>query len=160
MTDRVPALQELGAGSGPVWTGDCRGRLRAGSFDDRWLAEAIAIVSQKPQLLDKVFEAEVPAQGAVRVRLWRFGRWETVLLDDRLPVPLCITSDASGEVWPALLEKAFAKYGNRKPAKPTAKQLARHQAFLTTVVAVALVAGSTAATPVCPAGTCFGASRT
>lgn len=34
--------------------GECRGRVVAGSFHDRWLAEAMAIVSLRPELLNKV----------------------------------------------------------------------------------------------------------
>ncbi|KAE8745548.1 hypothetical protein FOCC_FOCC007737 [Frankliniella occidentalis] len=102
---------ELGV-TGPLWTGDTSGRVRAGDFHDRWLAEAFAIVAQRPRLLDKVFGEPSPPdlRGVARVRLWRFGRWETVVVDDRLPTPHCIGTDGDAEVWPAVLEKAFAKY--------------------------------------------------
>ncbi|XP_052124718.1 calpain-A [Frankliniella occidentalis] len=101
---------ELGV-TGPLWTGDTSGRVRAGDFHDRWLAEAFAIVAQRPRLLDKVFGEPSPPdlRGVARVRLWRFGRWETVVVDDRLPTPHCIGTDGDAEVWPAVLEKAFAK---------------------------------------------------
>lgn len=56
--------------------------------------------------------------GAFRFRLWRFGCWEEVIVDDFLPVldeelayaPL-LTPET--ELWAALLEKAFAKYDRR-----------------------------------------------
>ncbi|KAK3913096.1 Calpain-A [Frankliniella fusca] len=65
----------------------------------------------------QVFGAEAEAapvlglrgRGVAPVRLWRFGRWETVVVDDRLPTPHCIATDADAEVWPAVIEKAFAK---------------------------------------------------
>ncbi len=62
----------------------------------------------------KVFGAEAAPgtgpHGIARVRLWRYGRWETVVVDDRLPTPGCIATDEAAEVWPAVIEKAFAKY--------------------------------------------------
>jgi calpain len=52
-------------------------------------------------------------QGVIQVNLWRYGEWETVIIDDRLPqkrnnyvYARCSDPD---EFWVALIEKAFAK---------------------------------------------------
>ena len=47
------------------------------------------------------------------VRFWKWGEWVEVVVDDYIPIyqnaPLFTYSDDQGEVWPMLLEKAFAK---------------------------------------------------
>ena len=51
--------------------------------------------------------------GVFRFRLWRFGEWVEVVVDDLIPtkdgVPIFNHSSDSNEWWPALLEKAYAK---------------------------------------------------
>ena len=51
--------------------------------------------------------------GMIRIRVWRYGKWQTVFIDDRLPQrkgQYCYArcSDQN-EFWVALLEKAMAK---------------------------------------------------
>ena len=52
-------------------------------------------------------------KGFIKVRLWRYGKWETVIIDDRLPQKknnyVYARCSDPNEFWVALIEKAFAK---------------------------------------------------
>ncbi|CAH8491617.1 unnamed protein product [Heterobilharzia americana] len=93
--------------------------LRQGELGDCWVVAALAAIASQPSLLSRTiptgqsFRVEWYA-GIFAFRFWRFGRWEEVYIDDRLPVrpggqPLFVHSGRLTEFWPTLLEKAYAK---------------------------------------------------
>ena len=91
-----------------------------GRLGDCWLLAAVAALATRPELLGAVL---VPGQtldpaspqytGAVRFRLWVWGAWCEVTVDDLLPSLggslAFLHSAAASEFWSALLEKAVAK---------------------------------------------------
>lgn len=93
------------------------------SAGDCWLLAVISSMADIPALFEHVAP---PGQvidspdyvGLFRFRFWRFGDWQEVLVDDRLPVRkgtnqmLFMHSDEANEMWSALMEKAYAKWAH------------------------------------------------
>jgi len=81
---------------------------------------AMSSLSMRQNLLDRViprdqgFSANEGYCGAFRFNFWVFGKWEEVIVDDRLPTDdkglVFTSSQDENEFWAALLEKAYAKY--------------------------------------------------
>ncbi|XP_060049552.1 calpain-10 isoform X2 [Erinaceus europaeus] len=94
-------------------------RVRQGLLGDCWFLCACAALSRSPQLLHQVFPADQPGwldpgyQGSFTCRVWQFGHWVEVTVDDRLPClqgRLCFSRCGREDVfWLPLLEKAYAK---------------------------------------------------
>ena len=71
------------------------------------------MLSQVQAFLHSVFSSSYV--GIFRFTFWRYGRWEEVVVDDRLPVVYGKTllfsknKEQPDEFWCALMEKAYAK---------------------------------------------------
>lgn len=91
-----------------------------GKLGDPWFVSAISLLYQSKGLFYRVVPADQSFEsheyaGIFRFRIWWFGQWQEVIVDDRLPInpltnrPIFIQPLYSSVYWPALLEKAFAK---------------------------------------------------
>ncbi|XP_039763992.1 calpain-C isoform X1 [Pararge aegeria] len=88
-----------------------------GRLGDKWLLSCVGVL----YLCKGLFYRVVPADqridtnyaGVFRFRLWWCGQWVEVLVDDRLPTVhgklAFMHCSHSEQLWPALLEKAYAK---------------------------------------------------
>jgi hypothetical protein len=61
---------------------------------------------------DQGFRENEKYAGIFHFRFW-FGRWIEIVIDDRIPIrkghPIYMKSASNVEIWPTLLEKAYAK---------------------------------------------------
>ncbi|XP_048200351.1 calpain-10 [Perognathus longimembris pacificus] len=95
------------------------GQVKQGLLGDCWFLCACAALQKSQHLLDQVFPPGQPSwsdqayRGLFTCRIWQFGRWEEVTIDDRLPClagRLCFSRCQREDVfWLPLLEKAYAK---------------------------------------------------
>ncbi|XP_054975932.1 calpain-10 isoform X2 [Sorex araneus] len=96
------------------------GQVKQGLLGDCWFLCACAALSRSRRLLHQVFPAGQPCwrepayRGAFTCRVWRFGQWVEVTVDDRLPClagRLCFSRCHKEDVfWLPLLEKVL--YGS------------------------------------------------
>jgi len=94
--------------------------VKQGTLKNCWFLAAIASLCStgNKELFDQVvpqdnlFSKDKYA-GVFRFRLWQYGKWMDVVVDDRLPTVggklIFARSATDNEFWPALLEKAYAK---------------------------------------------------
>lgn len=91
--------------------------ITQGVLGNCWLLSALAVLVEKPVLLDKVLATkELTSAGAYRVRLYRDGRLISVIVDDQMPCTnrrLLIYSCAKRkQLFVPIIEKAMARmYG-------------------------------------------------
>uniref|UniRef100_A0A8C5K1T9 Calpain 10 n=1 Tax=Jaculus jaculus TaxID=51337 RepID=A0A8C5K1T9_JACJA len=95
------------------------GQVKQGLLGDCWFLCACAALQKNQHLLDQVFPPGQPSwseqsyRGVFTCRIWQFGHWEEVTIDDRLPClagRLCFSRCQREDVfWLPLLEKAYAK---------------------------------------------------
>uniref|UniRef100_A0A8C9KMK5 Calpain 10 n=1 Tax=Panthera tigris altaica TaxID=74533 RepID=A0A8C9KMK5_PANTA len=99
------------------------GQVKQGLLGDCWLLCACAALQKSRRLLDQVIPPGQPSwldqtyRGSFTCRVWQFGRWVEVTIDDRLPClagRLCFSRCQREDVfWLPLLEKVYAKvYGS------------------------------------------------
>ncbi|XP_067117759.1 calpain-2 catalytic subunit isoform X1 [Osmerus mordax] len=82
-----------------------------------WFLASIGALTFQKHILEQVVPLNQSFQqeycGIFHFRFWRFGKWEDVLIDDKLPTIdgnlIFVRSKTPNEFWPALVEKAYAK---------------------------------------------------
>ncbi|XP_021002623.1 calpain-9 isoform X2 [Parasteatoda tepidariorum] len=92
--------------------------IEQGELGDYSLVAAVSCLTMTPRFLERVVPPDQSFHqaycGIFRFRFWRFGDWVEIIVDDRLPTskgrPLFLRSTDPTEFWPALLEKAYAKF--------------------------------------------------
>ncbi|KAG8547869.1 hypothetical protein GDO81_027275 [Engystomops pustulosus] len=85
---------------------------------DCWLLSAIASLTLKPGLLEKIMPVNQGYSryyaGIFHFRLWHLGEWLDIVIDDKLPFLdgkyFSVRPSCNNEFWPCLLEKAYAKF--------------------------------------------------
>ena len=89
--------------------------LTPGTTGDGWLVGALATLATRHQQLSRLFVSVRGRQfGVFTLQVFVGEAWVPLTIDDRLPcdaegVPLHARSGVPGELWPALVEKAWAK---------------------------------------------------
>ena len=114
---RAPSIQSRhGRGQWCVVAPPLRpGDIQQGGLGDCWFLSALAVLAERPQLLDDLIITKYFNKvGAYQVMLCRNGRWEAVLIDDHFPVTQYNTLAFSRcararQLWVPLIEKAYAK---------------------------------------------------
>eukprot|EP00746_Dinoflagellata_sp_MGD_P021666 gnl/MRDRNA2_/MRDRNA2_150577_c0_seq1.p1 gnl/MRDRNA2_/MRDRNA2_150577_c0~~gnl/MRDRNA2_/MRDRNA2_150577_c0_seq1.p1 ORF type:complete len:520 (+),score=123.05 gnl/MRDRNA2_/MRDRNA2_150577_c0_seq1:169-1560(+) len=90
--------------------------LGQGGIGDCWLISAFAALAEFPEQVKALFSPQsIPADGQYTITLYSFaeGQNKQIVIDDRIPGnirPQYVDITSEGEIWPCLLEKAFAKY--------------------------------------------------
>ena len=95
------------------------GDVIQGALGDCWFLSALCTVASRKDLLRNLFAStEHASQGIYTIRFFKNGRWKYVNIDDRIPCgptgqPLYARAKEPHEIWPMLLEKAYAKLNGR-----------------------------------------------
>jgi len=92
--------------------------IKQGALKDSYLLSSLAALAEQPELIQRLFiTEEINKAGLYGVWICENGTWKIIMLDDFIP---CRTSSSgtfqpafsqcrNGELWVALLEKAYAK---------------------------------------------------
>ncbi|GMT09457.1 hypothetical protein PFISCL1PPCAC_754, partial [Pristionchus fissidentatus] len=89
--------------------------IEQGSLGDCWLLSALALIAERPDVLEKIFlTKEYNAMGVYQVRLCVDGHWRVITVDDYFPCRKNTRSFAfavgrKNQLWVPLVEKAYAK---------------------------------------------------
>jgi len=91
--------------------------LSQGAIGDCWLISSFAAMGEFPDRLKAMFSPQSIAEdGKYTISLYSYaeGGMKQIVIDDRIPVSgssaAYVKISDGGEIWPCLLEKAFAKY--------------------------------------------------
>ena len=94
--------------------------IQQGALGDCYFLSALACLAQRPELIKRLFVGPTAADltntisqfSCYQINLCKDGKWTIYTIDDMLPFlngHLAYTKGARMQLWPALLEKAFAK---------------------------------------------------
>jgi hypothetical protein len=97
-------------------------QVKQGAVGNCWFLSALAVVAEKEHLIQNLFpHTQLNAVGCYQVNLCLDGKWTPVIIDSYLPVmerkrkqdshfvEAAFCAVPSGQLWPALIEKAYAK---------------------------------------------------
>jgi len=90
------------------------GDVRQGKIGDCWFIAALAVIAERPDLIERVIPPRPDewAQGCYPVHFFFDGRWEIVNVDGFFPYQgdrIAFARGANNQLWPSLIEKAYAK---------------------------------------------------
>ena len=95
-----------------------------GNLSNEWFLDACNMLLAKPWLLTRLFVPTSQEElGRYCVRFWKDGDWKRVVVDNLVPCDSCgdtlyARGEDSCQVWPYLIEKAYAKlHGNYETLK-------------------------------------------
>lgn len=92
-----------------------------GNLENDYMLCALAALAERPALIRRLFDSDRPnSEGLYSVWLNISGMWQQVVIDDFFPIDIhgnacefAFTRTKEDEVWPLVLEKAYAKaYGS------------------------------------------------
>jgi hypothetical protein len=86
-----------------------------GKLSNEWFLDAANMLLTRPRYLSNLFVPTTQEDaGRYCVRFWKDGNWERVVVDSNIPCdslgePLYATSEDPSQIWPYIIEKAYAK---------------------------------------------------
>ena len=96
--------------------GTSRRDVIQGILGDCWLLSTCAALAKKEELLHRVLPPDQPLSGPnytgkIRLKIWQFGEWKDVFIDDKLPTVngkyIYAHCEDPREFWVALIEKVL-----------------------------------------------------
>jgi calpain-15 len=90
--------------------------IRQGEIGDCYLLGALGVLATQPKLVRNLITPQrLSPNGIYQIKLFISGKWETIIIDDFLPVDkrgkvIFARSESIQENWVSLIEKAYAKY--------------------------------------------------